>query len=276
VGDFLGPIQAYEFIVPYQSTQTVISAEAAYFIFGFNAGSSTPGYPVAPWTVPANIITRNNQSGAAIITALALGVPLADLTKTGTGFFTDGKTNAGSLNAVASATGPAIESTLGFCSAETAETAPPMKIKILAYQHYKQQCGWLPNSTPTVFDKINVRNGHYPLWANVHFVAAVDANNTPTNTNAQQVIGWFQGTVAPPSGVDVDTLTVKASAILDCAMEVKRTSDVGPLLPYAPAAPCGCFFEATATGTTQCTACTSSSSCPASATHCRKGYCEVN
>jgi hypothetical protein len=278
VGDFLGPIQAYEFIVPYQSTQTVISAEAAYFVFGFNAGASTPSYPVAPWTVPADIITRNNQSGAAIIIALALGVPLADLTKTGTGFFTDGKNNAGSLSAVAGATGPAIEATLGFVSAEVAEGAAPMQIHTLAYQHYKQQCGWLPNSSSTRFDKLNVRNGHYPLWANVHFVAAVDPAkpDTPTNANAKQVIGWFRGTVAPPTGVDVDTLTVKASAVLDCSMQVKRTTDVGPLQPYTPAAPCGCWFEATATGSTSCQACTTSSQCPASAANCRRGYCEVN
>src|SRR5262249_19520846 len=80
VGAFLGPIRASEFTAPSQSTQTVISPEAASFVFGFNAGASTPAYPVSPWTVPANIITRNSQSGAAIIIALALGVPLADLT----------------------------------------------------------------------------------------------------------------------------------------------------------------------------------------------------
>jgi hypothetical protein len=276
VGDFLGPVQAYEFFVPYQSTQTVISAEAAYFIFGFNAGASTPSYPVAPWTVPANIITRNNQSGAAIITALAIGVPLADLSRTGTGFFTDAKTNAGSVTLVSGATGPAIESTLGFASAETAEGAPPMKINILAYQHYHQQCGWLPNSSPGRFDKINVRTGHYPIWANVHFIANVDTTNTPTNANAKQVIGWYTGTVAPPAGVDVDTLTVQASAVVDCAMQVRRTVDVGPLLPYTPAAPCGCWFEATATKSTSCQACTTNTDCPASAANCRRGYCEVN
>lgn len=274
VGDFLGPVQAFEFIVPYQSTQTVISAEAAYFVFGFNAGSSIPSYPVAPWTKPASIITRNNQSAAAIIIALALGVPLADLTKAGSVYFTDGQNNPGSLSAVATATD--VEATLGFVSAEVAEGAPANQVKTLAYQHYKQQCGWLPNSTPTKLDKLNVRNGHYPLWANIHFLAAVDGNKAPTNPNAQKVIGWFRGTVAPPPGVDIDTLTTKASAVLDCAMQVRRTTDAGPQLPYTPAAPCGCWYEATATGATQCQACTTDASCPSSAPNCRRGYCEAH
>ena len=66
--------------------------------------------------------------------------------------------------------------------------------------------------------------------------------------------------------MDVDALTVKAGAVLDCAMEVKRTTDVGPLTPYAPAAPCGCFFAAnTPGGSTTCTACTSNSQCSSNA-----------
>jgi hypothetical protein len=271
VGDFLGPIQAFDFIVPFGSMESSISAEAAYFTFGFGAGSSIPSYPVSPWTVPKDIITRNNQSGAAIIIALALGVPLTDLANTT--IFTDGKNSAGSLSDVA--TGD-VNHTLGFVSAEVAEGATASTIKTLAYQHYGQSCGWLPSSTSTKFDKINVRNGLYPLWSYVHFFANVDASNTPTDANAKEVIGWFQDTVAPPTGVDVDALTVQAGAVVDCAMEVKRTTDAGPLLPYAPAAPCGCFFEANTPDGTTCQACTTNSQCPTNAPQCRKGYCEVN
>jgi hypothetical protein len=59
-------------------------------------------------------------------------------------------------------------------------------------------------------------------------------------------------------------------------MEVQRTIDIGPILPYAPAAPCGCYFDFNATGSTTCQTCTSSATCPANASHCTKGYCEVN
>ena len=74
----------------------------------------------------------------------------------------------------------------------------------------------------------------------------------------------------------VDALTVKAGAVLDCAMEVKRTTDFGDLIPYAPAEPCGCFFENAATNSTSCAACTTNADCSVSAPNCRKGFCEVN
>jgi hypothetical protein len=172
---------------------------------------------------------------------------------------------------------------LGFVSGEVAEgntsstagdggTGPT--IKVLPYQHYDQSCGWLPSSTPNTFDKINVRNGLYPLWSPVHFIAAVDGTGTPSDANAKAFIGYFTG--SPPAGIDVDAITAQVGATLDCAMEVTRTTDVGPLLPYAPAAPCGCFFEKNATGVTSCQACTTAATCPVSAPNCTKGYCEVN
>ena len=277
VGDFVGPVQAYDFIVPYNSVQKSISAEAAYFVYGFGA-SSPNAYSVSPWTIPGDIITRNNQSGAAIIISLGIGVPLATLSAAGATGFTDGKSNGGTLtdlNGFNSVPANAAAG-LGFASAEVAEGAAADQINVLAYQHYGQSCGWLPNSTNTTHDKINVRNGLYALWAHVRFIAAVDTNDVPTNANAKQWIGYFTDTTTPPPGVDPDALMAKAGAVLDCAMEVKRTSDMGPLKPYAPAAPCGCFFEYQATGATSCQACTSDASCPAGATHCRKGYCEVN
>jgi hypothetical protein len=272
-GDFLGPIQSVDFIVPIGSSATSISAEAAYFVYGF--GASTPNnYAVGGWTVPNNIITRNNQAGAAILLSLALGVPVATLTASSASGFTLAANSAAVLTDVEAANPPS--SGIGYVSSEVAEGAPSNTIKVLAYQHFGQQCGWTPSSTPTALDKINVRNGHYPLWANVHIVAAVDGNGKPTDTAAQNIIGWFQETVTPPGGIDVDAATIKAGATIDCAMEVKRTSDLGPLLPYAPEAPCGCYFEHVATGTTSCTACTSNAGCSLSAPNCRKGFCEVN
>ena len=277
VGDFLGPVQAYDFLVPASSSQLSISAEAAYFVFGFGA-SAPNAYSVTPWTVPNDIITRNNQSAAAIIIALGINVPIATLSAVSATGFTDGKSNGGTitdLNGFNSVAATA-EAGLGFATAEVAEAAAANEINVLAYQHYGQTCGWFPNSTSTAHDKINVHNGLYALWANIHFLAAVDSNNVPTDANAKQFIGYFTGATTPPTGVDINALSVKAGVILNCAMEVTRASDMGPLEPYAPSAPCGCYFEAHATGTTSCQTCTNDASCPAGATHCRLGYCEVN
>jgi hypothetical protein len=275
VKEFLGPIQDFDFIVPLASQASAISAEAAYFVYGF--GGVAP-YQVGGWTTPKDIITRSTSSTAAIIIALGIGLPIATLSSTAAGQ-TQASSNAVMLTDVAAAGAAGI----GFVSGEVAEgnTSLPAgdggtgpTIKVLPYQHSHQSCGWLPSSTPNTYDKINVRNGLYALWSPVHFIAAVDGTGTPTGAGAKQFIGYFTG--SPPAGVDVDALTAQAGATLDCAMEVTRTTDMGPLLPYAPKAPCGCFFEKNATGVTSCSTCTTSNDCPASATHCTKGYCEVN
>lgn len=261
-GDFLGPIEAFDFLVAKGSNENSISAAAAYFVYGFGATGQA-----APWTDESVIIKRDQNSAAAILVSLAIGVPVAKFKGV------DAKTNGNTVALVGSATN--VQGAIGFASHETAE-ANLATVKILAYQHYGQSCAYWPNVTSTSFDKQNVRNGHYPLWGNLHFFATKDAQGNPTNPNAAKLIGWFNGKVAAPTGVDVDQIAVKVGTILDCAMEVKRTSDFGELTPYAPAEPCGCYFEATSTGATSCTACTQDADCPASATHCRKGYCEVN
>ncbi|MFT3773684.1 MAG: hypothetical protein QM820_50565 [Minicystis sp.] len=261
-GDFLGPIEAFDFLVAKASSQTNISAAAAYFIYGFGAQGQA-----APWTDESVIIRRDQNSAAAILISLAIGVPVAKFKGV------DAKSNGNTVALVSAATN--VEGAIGFASNETVE-ANLATVSILAYQHYGQSCAYWPSSTSSSFDKQNVRNGHYPLWSNLHFFASVDANGNPTNANAAKLIGWFNGKVAPPAGVDIDQISVKVGTVLDCAMEVKRTTDFGDLIPYAPAEPCGCYFEAVSTGSTTCTACTKDADCTASATHCRKGYCEVN
>jgi ABC-type phosphate transport system substrate-binding protein len=262
VGDFLGPIDSFVFLVPKASSQTSISAAAAYFVYGFGTSGQA-----APWTDETEIIKRDANSAAAILISLAINVPVTKLKGV------DAKTNGGTVTLVSSAVDP--EKAIGFASSSVAE-ANAASVNVLAFQAYNQSCGYWPSSTPTSFDKINVRNGHYPIWGPVHFFAKVDANNVPTSPGAKKIIGYFKGTEAPPAGVDVDAITVSAGNVLDCAMEVKRTSDLGDYQSYAPAEPCGCYFEAKATGATSCQACTQNSDCAANAPHCRKGYCEVN
>jgi hypothetical protein len=261
-GDFLGPIEGFDFLVPKASSQTSISAAAAYFVYGFGAQGQA-----APWVDEAEIFRRDQNSAAGILVSLAIGVPIAKFKGV------DAKSNGNTVTLVAAATNP--EAALGFASNETAE-ANLASVSILAYQHYGQSCAYWPSSTSSGFDKQNVRNGHYPLWANLHLFATVDAGGNPVSPGAASLVGWFNGKVAPPAGVDVDKISVKVGTVLDCAMEVKRTTDFGDLLPYAPAEPCGCYFDFISTGATTCAACATSADCSASATHCRKGYCEVN
>ncbi len=261
-GDFLGPIESFDFIVPKGSSQTTISAAAAYFVYGFGQGGQA-----APWTDESEIFKRDANSAAGIIISLGIGVPIAKFKGV------DALSNGGTVTDVSAAPNP--ENAIGFASGETAE-ASLSSIKILAFQAYTQTCGYWPSSTSTGFDKQNVRNGHYPLWSPLHFFATTDGNGNIVNQAAAQLIGYFTGKSTPPTGVDVDTIAAKVGEVLDCAMEVKRTTDFGDLIPYAPAEPCGCFFENAATNSTSCAACTTNADCSVSAPNCRKGFCEVN
>jgi hypothetical protein len=258
--------QSFVFVVPKASSATAISAQAGYFLFGFpNNGSTT--YPVGSWTIPKNVITRNSSSGTAILMALALGVPLADLTDTTV--FTDGKSGSGVISAVAGSTAP--QSTIGIAQTSGAQTAPAGTITMLAYQHYDQQCGWTPSSTPSSTDLINVRNGHYAIWGYEHFYAPA-----PLTPAATAFLGWFSGSITAPGGLDINAIIAQTGGVIDCAMEVQRSSDMGPLASYAPDHPCGCFFEKNATGATACQTCQMNSDCPANAPNCTLGYCEAN
>jgi hypothetical protein len=265
-GDFAGPAQSYDFIVPVGSSQQSISAEAAYYVFGF--GASDAAHTVAPWSVPAEIIKRDQNSGATIAVSQAVGVAPAKFQGV------DGKSNTGVLAAVANAATP--ENAIGYVSGEVAD-GNRSTVRALAYQHTGQSCGYWPDSTKDHFDKKNLRDGQYWIWSPIHLFAAVDGSGKVTDAPTADLLGYLAGTVAPPAGVDVFQAEVAASTVPKCAMDAWRDGDLSAApYSYAPPEPCGCKFDALATGSTSCASCTSDTGCSSSAPHCRFGYCEVN
>jgi hypothetical protein len=59
-------------------------------------------------------------------------------------------------------------------------------------------------------------------------------------------------------------------------MQVTREGTVGAVSSYAPAEPCGCYFEAIATGHLDvCATCDTDGDCAAASPKCRHGYCEA-
>jgi hypothetical protein len=76
----------------------------------------------------------------------------------------------------------------------------------------------------------------------------------------------------PKSYIDV---VAKVGNVPQCAMKVKRDDDGGLLQPYTPAAACGCYFEAVATGVPApagCTTCADDTTCGGK--KCNYGFCE--
>jgi hypothetical protein len=262
IGDFLGPIQAFNLIVPLASSQLSISAEAAYHVFGLGAAGG-----VAPWTDEEQLFVRNATSAAQLFIAGSIGVPAEKFKGK------DMKTNGATVAGVGASTKP--EAALGLVGGEVAD-ASRESVRTLAYQHKGQSCGYLPDSNASSLDKRGVRTGQYFIWSPQHFFARVDGTGAIVSPTARKLIGYFTGETTPPTGVDIAALSIGASTIPACAMEVKREGDLGAISSYAPAEPCGCLFDSIATGATSCATCTDDAGCGVAAPHCRHGFCEVN
>jgi hypothetical protein len=262
IGDFPGPAQSVDFIVPIASTQSSISAEAAYFVYGFGEAGQA-----SPWTDELNIFKRD-PNAIVLLTALAIDVPVEKLKGV------DAESNGNTVTLVSTSEDP--ESAIGIVAGEVAQANRDV-VKTLAYQHYGQTCGYWPDSTANGLDKRNIRDGHYFIWANTHFYAEVDGDGVPVLENVARLFSYFSGeTPLPGTDKDIRELQIKAGTVPDCAMEVKRSSDLGDVEVYAPDEPCGCFFDSVATGETDCDACEDDDACPEGAPNCRYGFCEVN
>jgi hypothetical protein len=208
---------------------------------------------------------RGATGGTQVMMGVAIGVP-------GAGWVgnTTGSSNA-ERSAVIASTKP--ENTLGLGEIDYAEDAVGVvNLNELAFRDYGQPCAYYPNSTATAHDKRNVRDGHYVGWGPTHLVTRVNAQGVPVKAAAGQIIDYFIGNTPVP-GHDFLSLVISSHLIPTCAMNVQRTTELGPLSPYLPAPSCACFFDSV-TSQTSCQTCTTSAECPATAPVCNLGYCE--
>jgi hypothetical protein len=272
IGDFAGPVTSWSLIVPQTSSQQSISAQAAYFIYGFGAveGQATP------WIDPAHIWGRSPTSAALIAIALAIGVPAERMGSwfVGDRSAWDVRTNQRMIERVVESGAVAPDATLGFVSTEVADQNRAT-VRTLAYQHYDQTCGYWPDSTAVAFDKRNVRDGHYFLWSAYHFYAPVDGTGRIIDPETRRFIGYFTGSEPLPPQLPLTEIIADNGNVPECAMQVWRDTDLGPLYSYLPSAPCGCFYESVVTGASSCTPCEVAADCPTSAPVCRFNFCEV-
>jgi hypothetical protein len=261
VSDTLGPVQAMAFSTHKASTEKAISAEAAYYVFGFGAQS-----PVAPWTHEGLIFRRDELSGTQRMIAAAIGVPPQRWKGTATTSNGDMVTRLGAANFP--------DQSIGVLSAEVAQDNRSL-VKMLAYQHFGETCAVYPDSGELANDKANVRNGQYPIWGPLHLFQRVNTSAVPVNAKAGEVVGYLAGTRPAPPGVDLVKVAAQRHAIPQCAMRVRRLQEMGPTMPFAPPNACGCYYEKVAAASTSCKACATSTDCPASAPVCSYGYCEA-
>jgi hypothetical protein len=266
VRDYNGPIVPFVLAVKGQSGEQAISTEAARLVFG-NGGiaPSTSGLNNAmPWTDYKNFYIRNQNAGSTVLTALLIDVPRTMFW--GIDRVTTENLRDGLLAAVDTPSSGAI----GILSIDFYDKYRG-NLKALYLQSKGQKVGFLPDSGPTTTDKINVRDGHYPLWGYAHMFTRLDPNaNSPFPAPQAFILNL---SVPQIEQTLLDNL-IGASLTPGCAMKVERTSEIGDFAAHG-GAQCGCYFDFKTTGHTDCTSCGSSEDCPGKHP-CRYGYCELN
>jgi ABC-type phosphate transport system substrate-binding protein len=231
VHDTTGPVEAMLFVVPKASTQTALTAEEAYFIFGYGATGLA-----MPWVNELTLLVRNALSGTQQIIAHNIAVPAGRW---------KGKDMGGSqqvADGVAAAT--TSEATLGILGADFYDLHRDT-LTALAYQGFHQRGAYYADSTATSFNKRNVRDGHYTQFGYLHLINRVDGGGLP-NAAAKRFVDWIVGntgtggTAAPFNIVDV---TIAAHLIPTCAMKVQRASEGGLIALFTPTVDCSATFE---------------------------------
>jgi hypothetical protein len=291
-----GPIQAMALVVTPSSTESAISAEAAHVVF---KDIGTASYQISPWTDPAQLFIRQGGaagSGTRAMIGTALGFVDADWSAAipAANVFTS---SGGVLAAVAGDTANANKS-LGILSVTKADGARPgstatQQVKILAFQAKGQTCGYLPDSTASSFDKINVREGRYDIWGPLHFIAATSGGQPVSTSNpgatGNAAVQAVVNLVSLPTGstilsdaqkMSVISAAANAHVVAQCAMRAQRNAEVGPEQSFLPPESCGCYWESVASGAkpASCTTCAASTDCASltATPTCRYGFCEAN
>lgn len=251
-------------LVPVGSTQQAISSEAFYLVYGFGAAAG-----IEPWTNADDSYfqRRNDDSGTQAMVSLASTLPTTAYIGTDAG---GGSTLVSNLSSLAEP-----EQGIGFATSATADAHRDV-VRNLAWKQAGQDVAYYPDSDATSFDKRNVREGRYNVWANISFYAVEGSSSGSYANPDAKVLGEYFGGGSQPAGVTstIAETVIPKGVIPMCAMHVQRDEDMGPLYAYDDPAPCDCYFDAATTGATTCETCDDSNPC--STGTCRLGYCEAN
>lgn len=264
VGEYIGPVVPFVLSVPATSVEQSISVEAAHLVFGLGgkveAGSGVRD--AAPWTDPNYYFIRNSGAASTVLTSLLVNVPRTEF------WGVDRLSTENLRDSLLAST--AVNQSIGIVSIDYNDKYRG-NLRALHLQAAGQKCGYQPDSSPTSYDKINVRDGHYPLWGYVHFFTRLGPGGVPSAAASAMVLRFA---VQRLEQTLIDGI-ISASLIPQCAMKVARTTEVGNFATNT-GFKCGCYFDFKTKGKSSCQTCTRPEDCPSSAPACNYGYCEVN
>ncbi len=259
----LGPRQGYVLAMPKGTDQTAITAEEAYFLFGFGPTLlAAMGAAIAPWTDEAQLALRTATKSTLLAWAANLTVPAAKW---------HGIRNDTSTQVVSALTGSSNPTaSIGILGSEVADGLRG-SLTVLAFRAFGQYAAYYPDSTVSSRDKRNLRDGHYTVWSPTVWMDYI-TSGTPAKPDARYVIDLIAGhEVTPAPNFDANVVVASVGLTPDCAMRVQRSFEGGPLSLYRPATSCTCKFEATVDVST-CATCSASAPCASGV--CRAGFCE--
>jgi hypothetical protein len=249
-------------VVPQQSSQGAITAEEAYFAFGFGNQNKAE-----PWNDESLMFIRTVTKSTLLTLAATISVQGAKWH--GQRFDKSSEV----MNAVVAS--PMPEKTIGILGAELYDKNRD-KLKLLAFRAFKQRHAYFPDSTSTAFDKRNVRDGHYVPWSPTVWITKVDPEGKPLDEDVSYVIDLILGnkTTRTPKFEPLDVV-IDVGLVPDCAMGVTRSYEAGELSLYAPTEPCNCYYETKTSGKApaHCAQCDETKPCKSGS--CRHGYCEA-
>jgi hypothetical protein len=268
-----GPVQAMAFVVPSNSPQPSISAEAAREVFG--TGGNDGG--TRPWINPAYYAVRNQNTGTQQMIGKAIGVAANEFW--GIQYGSSGAVaDFISGRSTSPTEGPLAIGILSVAVYDADRSNPALlagNMQALAFQATGQTAAYLPDSNVLSYDKQNVRDGHYPIWGPIHLLYP----NVPGSA-AVLFSNFFAGdTTAEP----LLKAFISASLIPQCAMSVEHTVDqeLAPLQPSSSTS-CDCYFLQNATQAaptplpSDCVMCSTSAQCPSQGRSiCNLGFCEM-
>ncbi|MFO0726045.1 MAG: hypothetical protein U1E65_19845 [Myxococcota bacterium] len=261
---FPAAIQPYVFVVPTASGENAITAEEAYFVFGFGMEGQAQ-----PWTDESLYFIRTPTKSTLLSLAANIHVPGAKWK----GMRFD--KSADVVNAVTMSPTPG--KTIGILGAEIYDRNRAT-MKALAFRAYDQKYAYFPDSTAGSKDKRNTRDGHYVAWSPTIYLTRVDANQKPVSPNVALLVDILtskpQQNSASLPDFDALKVLIQQGLVPDCAMKVSREREGGDLSLYEAPNPCHCYFESVVDRPgSGCTACADDGPCGAG--KCRYGFCEA-